>query len=325
MRRPVRTFAMLGIAMVLGSGAAASDAQTSETESSIDLPVSFDKIWFRPGPDSGLGGGKQSGLLTISEDGLEFLAKKQSHLLPWSRVEMISYGRMSGDTDTKWVVLSLNPVAGQWSFIGYRDGRKFGYGGDTTRVFDAIVEGLRMSGSGPFAVPQGHSAYVTPFLQFSVALPEGWQHYSVSQTYLDGLPTSGRTIFSPLDLEQDHAAIHSGSEPAVFLDRFEAGESFSCRRLGKAGRRKLNEGINAAFRPMQLVSELVWTAHPHRYCTAWMSTGRAKRGDTEIDVTFYAASDDLTAYVFTIRSPIGTEIDERFESISRSLKTAVAH
>ena len=232
---------------------------------------------IRPGPDSGLGGGKQSGLLTISEDGLEFLAKKQSHLLPWSRVEMISYGRMSGDTDTKWVVLSLNPVAGQWSFIGYRDGRKFGYGGDTTRVFDAIVEGLRMSGSGPFAVPQGHSAYVTPFLQFSVALPEGWQHYSVSQTYLDGLPTSGRTIFSPLDLEQDHAAIHSGSEPAVFLDRFEAGESFSCRRLGKAGRRKLNEGINAAFRPMQLVSELVWTAHPHRYCTAWMSTGRAKR------------------------------------------------
>ena len=321
MRWPTRISALLGIVLILGSGAPAFQAQTLETESSIDLPVSFDKIWFRPGPDSGLGGGKQSGLLTVSESGLQFSAKKQSHVLPWSRIEMISYGRMSGDTDTKWVVLSLNPVAGQWSFIGYRDGRKFGYGGDTTQVFDAIVEGLRRADAGPFAVPPGHTAFVTPFLQFALALPESWQPHSVSETYLNGRPAFGRMIFSPND---GAGAKLSSPEPAVFLDRFEAGSGFSCRKLGKAGRRKLHEEIDAAFRPMKLVSELVWTAHPHRYCTAWTSSGRVKRGDTEIDVTFFAVSDDMTAYVFAMRTPSEKETEQLFEGISRSLKTAVA-
>jgi len=328
-----RTFAVLGLALALGVAAPAPCAQAVGAEASIELPVSFGKVWFRPGRDSGLGSGKQSGLLTVSESGLEFLAKKQTHVLPWSRIEMVSYGRMSGDIDTKWVVLSLNPVAEQWSVIGYRDGQKLGYGGDTTRVFDAIVEGLRRSAAGPFAVPQGSSAFVTPFLQFALALPDGWQPYSASETYLDGRPMWGRTIFSGLDLGQMRsdearagkalAAIHSGSEPAVFLDRFDAG-GFTCGRLGKTGRRRLHEQINTALRPMRLVSELNWTEHPHRYCTAWTSTGRATAGDEEIQVSFYAVSDDQTAYVFTILTPTGTKIDERFEPLSRSLKTAVA-
>lgn len=334
MRWPARTFAALAIGLVLSVAAPALRAQASEAETSIELPVSFDKVWFRPGRNSGLGGGKQSGLLTISDSGLEFSAKKQSHVLEWSRIEMVSYGRMSGDMDTKWVVLSLTPVAEQWSFIGYRDGQKLGYGGDTTRVFDAIVEGLRRANAGPFEVPQGYSAYITPFLQFTLALPEGWHPYTVSDTYLDGRPTWGRTIFSPRDLEKTRndeaeakqvlAAIRSGSERAVFLDRFDAGDGFSCRRLSKAGRRKLHEEINAALRPMRLVSELQWTSQPHRYCTAWTSTGRAMRDDTEIDMAFYAVSDDLTAYLFAIRAPLGATIDDRFEPVSRSLKTAVA-
>ena len=329
MRWPDRILVALAIVLMLGPGAPGSRAQSDESENSVELPVSFDKVWFRPGK-----GGKQSGLLTVSESGLEFSAKKRSHVLPWSRVEMISYGRMSGDTDTKWVVISLNPVAGQWIFTGYRDGHKLGYGRDTTKLFDAIVEGLRRAGAGPFTAPQGHAAHVTPFLQFALALPDGWHPYRVSETYLEGRPTWGRTIYSRLDLsatggdeaqaKRDLAAIDSGSERAVYLDRFEAGQGFSCRRLGKAGRHRLREEIDAGFRPMQIVSELEWTSHTHRYCTAWTATGRARRGDTEIDVAFYAVSDDQTAYLFAARSAVGAGIDERFESISRSLRTAVA-
>jgi len=328
-QRPAQTFAALAIGSVLTVAGPALSAQTSQAETSIVLPVSFDKVWFRSDRDSGLGGGKQSGLLTVSENGLEFSAKKRSHVLPWSRIEMVSYGRMSGDTDTKWVVLSLNPVADQWSFIGYRDGQKLGYGGGTTKVFNAIVEGLRRANAGPFAVQQGYSAYITPFLQFTLALPEGWHSYRVSDTYLKGRPTWGRTIFSPLDLrgtrhDEVLAAIHAGSERAVFLDRFDADEGFSCRRLSKAGRRKLREEIAAALKPLQLVAAPQWTPHPHRYCTAWTFIGRAIRDDTEIDVAFYAVSDDQTVYLFATRAAVDTAIVEQFERISRSLKTAVA-
>ena len=334
MRSWVHTFTVFGIGLAFAAGAPAPVAEDPGTEGSIAFPASFDKIWFRPG-QSGLGGGKQSGLLIVSDTGLEFSAKKQSHVLPWSRVEMISYGRMTGDADTKWVVLSLNPVAEQWSFIGYRDGSKLGYGRDSTRVFDAIVEGLRRAGAGPFAAPRGRTAHITPFLQFSLVIPDDWHAYNVSTTFVEGRPTWGRTVFSPLDLEakrgdesqtgQGLAAVHSGEERAVILDRFEAGDGFSCRKLGRTGRRRLREEIDAGFRPMKVVTELQWTSHPHRYCMAWTAAGRATRGDTEIDVAFYAVSDDRTVYLFTARSPLGRGIDEQFEPISHSLRTAVAH
>lgn len=332
MRRTMRLGVLLAIAWTSGVSPPPYMAQGKPAESAIQLPISFDKIWFRPG-DSGLAGGKQSGLLTVSEQGLEFASKKRSHMLPWSRVEMISYGVLSGDTDTKWVVVALNPVAEQWSYIGYRDGRKLGYGGDTTRVFDAIVEGARRAGAGPFAVPEGSTAYITPGLQFTVALPDGWHASVVSSTLVDGRPLWGTTILSPLDLEaarkepsaaeQAMAALRDGSRPAVFLDRFESGDGFSCRKLGKAGRRRLLEEIDAAVRPMRLVSEPEWTALPHRDCSAWQASARASRKGVEIDLAFFAVSDGVTAYLFTTRSPTGGPVEPRFELVSRSLRTAV--
>ncbi len=333
MRRTARVVALFGIGLAFASAVRGPLAQDDAAAGSIELPISFDKIWFRPG-DSGLGGGKQSGVLTVSEQGLEFAAKKQSHVLSWSRVEMISYGAMSGDTDTKWVVLALNPVAGQWSYIGYRDGQKMGFGTGTPRIFEAIVEGSRHAGAGPFAVPSGFSAYITPGLQFTLALPDDWHASVVASTLVDGRPLWGTTIFSPLDLaaaRKDPAEaerlmdrLDAGTERAVFLDRFEAGGGFSCRRLGKGGRRRLVEKINAALRPLQLASELEWTPRPHRYCTAWNANGRAVRKDTEIDLSFYAISDGLTAYLFTTRRPAGGEVETQFEPVSRSLRTAVA-
>ncbi|NIM63099.1 MAG: hypothetical protein GTO30_16095 [Acidobacteria bacterium] len=144
----------------------------------------------------------------------------------------------------------------------------------------------------------------------------------------------GQTIFSPFDLsatrsDETHAeqaldAIRSGTQPAVFLDRFEPGEGFSCRRLKNAGRRKLREQIESALRPWKLTSDLEWTPQPHRYCTAWSSSSGALRGDARIDLAFYAVSDDLTGYVFAARSAAGRSIDEHFEPLARSLKTAVA-
>ncbi|NIM00388.1 MAG: hypothetical protein GTN89_05655 [Acidobacteria bacterium] len=333
MRRTTRVGVLLAIGCAFATMALQPAAQEAASASSIELPVSFERVWFRPA-DSGLAGGKQSGLLTVSEQGLEFSAKKQSHVLPWSRVEMISYGAMSGDTDTKWVVLALNPVAEQWSFIGYRDGRKMGYGGDTPKIFDAVVEGARRAGAGPFAVPEGTSTYITPGLQFTVALPNGWHASVVSSTLVDGRPLWGSTIFAPLDLEaarKDPAgaerateAILAAAEPAVFLDRFEAGEGFSCRKLGRAGRRRLLDRITTALRPMRLTTELQWTAEPHRYCSAWRATARASRKEAEIDLVFYAVSDGVTAYLFTTRSPGGGAVEPRFDLVSRSLRTAVA-
>jgi hypothetical protein len=331
----VSSIALLGMAgTLIFCATTVHAAPIDDADSSIQLPVSFDKVWLRAGKDSGLGQGKQSGLLTVSADGLEFAGKKQSHVLPWSRIEMVSLGRMGGDPDTKWVVLSLKDVAWRSGLIGFRDGQKLGYGGDTPKILATIVEGLQVSAAGPFAAPQGSSAFVAPMLQFALALPEGWHTFSVSETYVKGRPTWGRTILSPLDLGKNRdgqaqaspemAAILAGSERAIFLDRFEA-DGFSCRQLGKAGRRHLREQINAASRPMRLTSELNWIEQSHGHCTAWSASGRAARGTAEYGVAFYAVSDDRTIYVFSHVTPLGTEIDGHFEAVAKSLRFGVAH
>ena len=321
---------LLALALAPAPAEPVAVAQAGKDEAAIALPLSFGQVWFRPGPKSGLAGGKQTGLLTVSENGIEFSAKKQSHILPWSRIEMISYGRMSGDPDTMWVVLSLTPVAGEWSRIGVRDGSKMGYGGGTSAIFDAIVAGSRQVGAGPFAAPQGFSAHFNSTLDFSLAVPNDWHPYSVSETYVDGRSLWGRTIFSPLDLtsiraddarlKQALTSIRNGMDRAVFFDRFEADGGFTCRKLGKSGRRELSNRIDAGLKPLKLVSEPQWTEHAHRYCMAWTFAGRATTKDgTTIDVRFYAVSDGQTAYLLGARG----SGNDHFEQVARSLKTAV--
>jgi len=186
----------LVLALLVGGVAGATE------ESTVDLPVSFGKVWYRPAIKSGFGSGKQSGFLTVTTDGLEFSSKKQSDFLPWSRVEMVSYGSMPGDLDTKWVVLGLEPVAGERHVAGLRDGSRMGYGTGTIPIFDAVIEGMRRAEAGPYSVSEGHVPYITRFLQFALALPEGWRAFEVSNTLSGGEPVWGQTIFSPNNLKK---------------------------------------------------------------------------------------------------------------------------
>lgn len=322
----------LGMLAVVSLTAAPPCAAGDFEEITVTLPVSFEKVWFKPRGAAGLGKGKQAGLLTVTESGLEFTSKKTSHNLPWSRVEMLSHGPIASDPDTDWVVLTLSPVAGEYSFIGYRDGRKMGYAQDTTKIFMAVFTGLQNAGFGPFDKPEGAKVHIAPLLQYSLALPPDWNAFSLSETVVGGRPAWGRTVFSPSDLaatrgdaaarKQQLRALTEGVEPAVFLERFDAGNAVKCDRLGKNGERRVREQIDTALRPMQLQGELVWTAEPHRYCTAWTASGRATRGETTVDLSFYVVSDGFTGYLFTHPTSGDGGVGESFETITRSLKTA---
>jgi hypothetical protein len=313
--------------VVLAAGVA-----VASTEAPIELPVSFDKVWYRPAIKSGFGSGKQTGLLTVTVDGIEFSSDKRSDFLPWSRVEMVSYGRMPGDPDTKWVVLGLEPVAGEWHYAGLRDGSRMGYGSRTVPIFDAVIEGMRRAKAGPYDVPEGQVPFITRFLQFSLALPEGWSSFEVSHTMVDGWPVWGRTIFSPTDLndlrgdaprlKEALAAIERGSATAVQLDRLQAGEGFSCELMKKTGRRLLDDEIALALRPYVLTAEPQWQARQHRACTAWTATANASKGETAIALRMFAVSDGQTVFLFTAR---GDAVDQdRFDALTRSLRTMVA-
>ena len=314
------------VALLAAGAAGASD------EAPVEFPVSFAKAWYRPAIKSGFGSGKQSGLLTVSTEGVEFSSKKASDFIPWSRVEMVSYGRMSGDTDTKWVVLGLAPIAGQRHYAGLRDGSRMGYGEKTVPIFDAVIEAMRLAGAGPYDVPEGSVPYVTRFLQFSLALPEGWSGFEVSNTLHDGWPVWGRTLFTPQnlkDLRSDElrlkralASITDGAAAAVQLDRLEAGQGFSCDALRKAGRSRLNDEIALMLRPYKLSGEPQWEAQAHRDCTAWTATACAFRGETTVPLRLFAVSDGQTAFLLSVRGEVVDE--EQFDALTGSLRTMVA-
>ena len=305
-----------------------------EDDATIRLPVSFDNVWYRPAIKSGFGSGKQKGLLTVSAEGLEFTAKKRSDFLPWPRVEMVSYGTMTGDADTRWVVVGLEPLAGERGRAGIRDGRKMGYGGATEEIFAAVTAAMKQARAGPYDVPAGYTPYVTGFLQFSLALPGGWDDYEISNTLSNGRPLWGQTIFSPLDLagmrgdrertRQALQAIAAGKQPSFFLLRYEAGAGFSCSALKKSGRRRIHEEIDKALRPFRLSTEPNWTERAHRGCTAWTSRARVEKDGTAVDVSFFTISDGQTVYVLAMRGPSGQPEQERFETFTRSLRTAIA-
>jgi hypothetical protein len=320
--------------LVLILALAAPAVAGQQDDATFSLPVSFDRVWYRPAVKSGLGSAKQTGVLTVTEQGLEFASKKRSDFVPWSRVEMLSYSTMPGDPDTRWVVLGLYPVGGARGRVGLRDGSRMGYGGATEEIFATVASAMKLVRAGPYDVPDGTSPYITRSLQFALAVPSGWSDYEISNTLSDGRPLWGQTLFSPIDLgrlrddpERIRIALRriaAGKDLSVLLLRYEARSGFSCGSLKSAGRRRIGEEIDRAFRPYGLSADASWAEQPHRGCTAWTTRARLVHEETGVDVTFFAVSDGQTVYLLALRGASGEADLDDFKKFTQSLRIAVA-
>ena len=264
------------------------------TVAAVELPVSFDKVWFRPGERGGFGGAKHGGFLTVSDEAVEFTSKKEAFAWPWEKLTYISKQPMRGDVDTDWVVLGVRQPDGSVRNIGLRDGRRLGYGEKTQAIYNTIRAAMEQVGAGPWDLQPGWKLFDTTIAQFTVSLPESWMVFHASQEFVDGRLLHGESWFG---LGFEDAAPTEGD--ALLLRREASPSPVACHsKKQEKAVAAVTERLTAALEPWAWVQSP--TAEPITVdrCDGWSWKGTVADGDRRQELRAVAVSDDQTLFLW---------------------------
>lgn len=209
-------------ATVQESEVAKSPTEPSE-KPAVELPMTVDELWHRTG------GKKRSGYLIVSEDGLEFVARKKSFQIPIDRLQFVDFGTMRGDVDTDWVVLTVG-VKAPYDLIGIRDGALWGFGKRTRTIHANLLLAMRELAAAQYSVSQGHRAFQTQDLKCSFEIPDEW-HLLVESGGV-GPSASAEVVFSARkirEVAQDETGRARSVDDHDLLDAVNAGEQAGFR------------------------------------------------------------------------------------------------
>jgi hypothetical protein len=203
----------------------------------VDLPLTIEKVWFKPVRQSGAAKMKKlTGPLMIDDSGLEVVGKQDSVHIPLDSISMISLGKFGNDVDTEWVLLQL--VGGEPNrVVGIRDGRRLGYGQQTRELFHTVREVMRSLSAAQYRVEPGHRLFDQISFQMTFAVPEDWSHFIHSAVTIGERVAQGTILFSaePIDrmIEHDEAldGVLTGETAGFYLDRVDPGKGRNCDGL----------------------------------------------------------------------------------------------
>lgn len=223
-------------------------------EPSVQLPITFNKVWFREQKRKGLAKlkvFKHNGFLTVTEDGFDFVGGKNSYFFPLEDIEMLSLGTMGNDVNTDWVVLSIRQE-GTTRIVGMRDGHAWGYGNETLTIYRRLHQALKQLGAGPYASAEGYVPYDRLRHQLVLDYPEGWTAFVVRSVYVGEGAAYGRVVFSPRDVDslteemkeqRGLPEIEAGRELAILFDRAETTSGMDCDKLKPDAREAILERV----------------------------------------------------------------------------------
>ena len=330
----------LGTAMVLlavlscatpGAAAAAADAAATVT-----LPHTIERVWMRTGKERGFKRlANASGDLTLTEHGLDYVTRKRSESLPFDDVRVVSLGKMKGDMDTDWIVLELGDAASH-RVVGFRDGKKFGYGDRTEAMYRTLREVVRDRQLAQYAVGGGLVVHDALDRQLVLGYPEGWHAAMMSTVVSGGHRRFGRDLFTPEPIRSrgagddppriDEGALaraRSGRMPALVLARVEARRAMGCERgIKPKARAKVVAAVEAD--PVLGGFEGGWDVEPAELDRCLGLRLRARGGGSTVEAI--AAARDGVLYVVGFRGPddAAEAMGERFRRIVESVRFSVA-
>lgn len=287
---------------------------------SIELPQTFDRVWYRGGKNGEAGGKKRTGDLTITSDALEFSSPKEQAALPLDSIRAVSLGRITGDVDTDWIVVSVGPP-GARRLVSFRDGAKLGFGKRTSKIHRTIREVLRQARAGPYDAPDGFETYDALASQFTLFLPAGWTARHETSVEVEGRRLWGRTVFS-----EPEAPV----ETKITLDRREALAGMRCSGFTKSADRALvtwfeEDPLLASAR--DVLEAPTGEPFPLGDCIARRLRARVHDADgSEMLLDARAVSDDRTLFLFILRSrpQARARALELFDRVVASFQPAVA-
>lgn len=316
----------------------------SADEARLELPKSFAKVWYRPEKTRGFGGGRGRGELTLDRTGIRFEGRKRDVVVPLASIHRLSFGKMRGDVDTSWVVLSYDDEEARRR-IGFRDGKKLGYGGRSREIYAAIRALLRETGNGQYRAPGGYAVYDGLESEFTIAYPENWHLLHRTLNRVIDRETRGVLVFSPerlspppdlppeereASLRQALARVDSGLAGAFFVARQRAGRGMRCEGFGEKARARLLDRLAAdpLFEGERADEESTRTV-PGTVdgCVSLRMIRRSQsRGHAARVLDLVAVVHEETLFLFGLRSrEVGYEKDRAvFESALETARFAVA-
>ena len=192
--------ALLGLGFCLTALSAAEAVE-------VALPITVEKVWFRPGRQTGMAKLKLkqlSGQLTIDDAGLEIVGKKDSVYIPVDSISMVSLGKLGTDVDTEWIVLQLQGAEGNRT-VAIRDGHALGYGQKTRELFRTVRDVMKSLSTAQYRVDPGYKVFDQISFQMTLAIPDNWSHFIHSGVTIGDRLAQGTIIFSaePIDRMAD--------------------------------------------------------------------------------------------------------------------------
>lgn len=322
------------LALLLPFAGGAPIAAETTTAETVKLPLTFDKIWFRAPNKKGLSTiktAKATGHLTLTPDSLEFASSKQTFSLPLERLRLVSMGRLGGDVDTEWVLLSVEE-SGIGRVIGVRDGSSLGYGAATRDIYESLRAGLKQLSAAQYDVPDGLDPYDALDRQLVFGIPSGWSAYAQEVHEGKDRPTWGLTLFSPERIDRqdpDDRAVavrraRRGDLEAFFLGRHASVRGMRCEGFSDNARAELlelvdedplfGEGYRVTQAPETTPIEIGGCSGLRVYARSRES------GGIERALEYRAVSEGGTLYVFGVRSDVET-LDVSVAAMEQSIRT----
>ena len=321
------TLCLCGASPIAFDGAPSAEDEAPR----VSLPLTIERIWFRSS------GKRRHADLTITEDGFEFTAKKKVFSFPLDRIQVISFGKMKNDVDTDWIVMSVG-VTRPYHVVGFRDGKKWGYGGRTREMFYDLRRVLKKLSAAQYRVSPGYQSYEDPNSGCALAVPGSWSSYVESLVLMGSHSPSGTTILSAEPIRKVETtpsgetksvddleildAILAGMTPGIFIERSRAGHGMGCRGFSAGARERLlararedrlfGEGY-------EVVEAVAASSGVVDGCEGVRIRGRSRRDDgTEVVLELMAAAPGKTLYVFGLRAS-----SERYASDLETFETAL--
>jgi len=328
----VKRAAAILATLTLWIAVAPAAARQADDTPRIDLPLTIEKVWFRSG------GKRREGDLTVTRDGLEFTARKKAFSIPLDRVHVISFGKMRGDVDTDWVVLAVG-VTPPHDLVGFRDGKKWGYGGRTSEIFNQLRRVFEQLSAAQYRVPPGRKPYEDPDRTCAIAIPENWSSYLESLVLIGGRAARGTTIVSAepirsVETSEDGVrkavddlelldAILAGESPGFFIERRDLNRGMSCDGFSRNARERVLERAQSDIvfgAEYEVLEPLTLSERAVGGCAGVHVLGRTRRPDgVEVVLELYAVAQGETFYVFGLRA-----LADRFDEFREPLASSVA-
>jgi hypothetical protein len=186
----------IALAIALAAHVPAAVPAVADEASPLELPIAIEKVWFKT-PNRLFSKG---GDLIVSEEGFEFLLGKRSLTYSMDEIYILSFGKLKGDLDTDWALLAFGDD-GPAETIGVRDGRKMGYGGRTTEIYQLLRRTLEQQRAGQYDVPDGYRAYDAIPHHGAFAVPRGWHVYPHELILDDSGQSWGTLVFSEAEIK----------------------------------------------------------------------------------------------------------------------------